>query len=202
MATSSKILLVAAVRQELAPFLATLNGDGRVEVLLTGIGRRRAFEAVTRRLGKERCAAVVSAGFAGGTRPGLRVGDLVVPEEVIDASSGRRWKPAAGPPRDGFAPSGLAMTCGGFLVTADRVFSTPRGKGELGARYGAVAVDMETAAVAEAATAAGLPWASIRVILDPLEVPLWGNLLGLMRGVRLASRSLSDGLEKLITERC
>lgn len=229
----SRILVAAAVRQELAPFIASLNGSDEVDLLLTGIGRGRAFQAVENSLGRNPYAQVVSAGFAGGTRPGLRVGDLVIPSEVIQASTGRRFTPpvrlkcfdlTAHPElvegersaQDRRVEGQIAQVSRGRLVTVDQILSSPHRKEELGVRYGAVAADMETAAVAQAAVQAGVPWLAVRAILDPMEIPLeirswsdaagrlalpwrWGDLLDFMKGVRLASRSLSAGLKGVIT---
>lgn len=180
-------------------------------MLVTGIGRKRAFQAVDRCLKADPYGLVVSAGFAGATRPGFRVGDLVMASEVISASSNVRRRPAA--TRAG--ENGIGSD--GPLVTVDSPSSTPRAKADLGVRYGALAVDMETEAVAEACEMNQVPWLAIRSILDPMETVLpaqswrqgaamlfrpdrWGQLLDLLRTVRAASRSLSDGLEQVVFE--
>lgn len=200
-----RILVTAAVPQELAGF-RRVSSQG-VEFLLTGIGRR-AGDAVARRLSSGGVRGVVSAGFAGGARPGFQVGDLVAASEVIDASSGRRHRADLSL----FKPRGKAES--GPFLTVDRPVVEPRDKTELGSRYGAVAVEMETASVAEAAERAGVPWAGLRVILDPMESRLavcsagqawsrlshparWGELLRFLGEVRTAGRSLAAGLDHL-----
>lgn len=54
----------------------------------------------------------------------------------------------------------------GDLLNTEEVLTTPNAKARLAAATGAVAVDMESAAIAEAATAAGRPFVVLRVIAD------------------------------------
>lgn len=68
----NRILIVAAVREELARF--RVQNERSVRCLLTGMGCRRAKEAVERCLNEEKFRMVVSTGFAGGTRPGFSSG--------------------------------------------------------------------------------------------------------------------------------
>jgi len=159
-----QLLVVAAIRQELNALLPL--DDGRIETLLTGMGRRRAGESVRRYLARKKVGLLVSVGFAGGTRPGYQVGDLLMASEVHDAASGRSFKPIWCPTRlDGRVVSGR-------FVTADAPIPDPVSKEAAGKKFGAVGVDMETAAVAEAASEHGVPWVGLRAILDPMEVHL------------------------------
>ena len=214
------ILVVAAVRQELAAFEPAA---GRVLCRLTGMGPR-AGKTVAGLLAREPYRMVISAGFAGATQPGYGVGDLVAASEVIDVSSGRRTP--AGP--IGPRLSGLARQ--GRFITVDRVLSGPS-KVEMGRRFGGIAVDMETASVAAAADRAGVPWVGLRAILDPVEVSIpvvsalaaagggrttgldlvaaaatlvqpwrWGEWVDLIRSVRKAKESLGAGLQFLVEE--
>ncbi len=185
-------LVVAAVSQELRDFHP---GDvpGGVQLLLTGMGRRAAGESVRRRLSAGGVDLVVSTGFAGGVRPGFTAGDLVMASEVIHASSGERSRPDS----SFFGLEGLA--CTGPFVTVDRVLPDPRLKSEVGTRYGAVAVEMESFAVARAADEHGVPWVAVRAILDPMETHLqWWKIFGFLRTMRTASRSLAGGLHSLM----
>ena len=100
----------------------------------------------------------------------------------------------------------------GPLVTVGHPLCDPQAKEEAGFRYGAIAVDMETAAVAQAADLTDVPWMALRVILDPMEVRLsggswiqgfglfalpsrWRELVGFIKAIRMAGRSLASGLE-------
>ena len=185
------VLVVAAVRQELGPFLK--NGSCGTQVLLTGMGRRRASAAVRKALrnGSYRC--VVSTGFAGGTGPGFRTGDLVVASEVIEAGSLRRW-----PAGETTARLKGSFRVGPFL-TVEKLCGDPSAKQEAARRFGAIGVEMETSAVAEAASEAGLPWVGVRAILDPAEVEVSiGSWFFFLTAMKVASRSLAQGLAGII----
>lgn len=203
---NGKILVVAAVRQELAAFRPA---DGQVSCRLTGMGAK-AGKVVETLLSRGSYRLVVSAGFAGGAQPGSRVGDLVVASEVIDLVSGR--VSAAEPV--GSRLKELARQ--GSFITVDRVLSGPV-KSDMGRKFGAIAVDMETAAVADAAERAGVPWVGLRAILDPVEISIpisswpqaaarlaqpwrWGDVRNLIGSVRLAGESLGVGLKVLVEE--
>ncbi len=185
-----RILIVAAVRQELEPFLK--DGNGETAVLFTGIGGRRAYSRVSRWLSEHPCRLVVSAGFAGATQPGFRVGDLVLAEEVVEVSSNRKVHPSVLPESTGLRPVHR-----GRFVTVSKAALTPLAKAELGARFGAIGVDMETAWVAQAAVEKGADWVGIRAILDPMERFLWGPST-LLRGVPVARERLSAYLKAVI----
>jgi hypothetical protein len=202
----NRILITAAVREELAGFRPPAV---QARCLITGMGRERAVEAVRRCLKREPFRLVVSAGFAGGTRSGLKVGDLVIASEVIDVASGARRQPDQAV----LGSNGSAFV--GPIVTVDTLLADPAAKAKIGARYGAVAVEMETAAIAELAQRHHIPWGAVRVILDPMEVPVsirsrwdgvgcllrplrWGALSRFVGDIRLAAHSLGRGLDKLI----
>lgn len=203
------ILIVAAVPQEFQDFSPPRNSN--VECLVTGMGPR-AGEAVRRRLSEGDIQLVVSTGFAGGIRPGFQVGDLVLASEVIHAPSGARHRPAS----SFFSLSETAFV--GPFVTVEKALADPKEKARAGNRFGAIAVDMESAAVAQAATQAGVAWVAVRAILDPMETPLvihsraqalkllaaprrWKEFSGFLQTVRTASRSLAGGLHDLIERR-
>jgi adenosylhomocysteine nucleosidase len=99
--------------------------------------------------------ALVSAGFCGALSPDLRVGDLVAPDEVRDEATGERFAPD---------PEMLAAAPGarGTLVSAARLARTPADR----ARLEGLAVDMESAALARASRAAGVPFLALRAVTD------------------------------------
>ncbi|MBI3616247.1 MAG: hypothetical protein HY211_07000 [Candidatus Omnitrophica bacterium] len=213
---------------------ASTEGGNDTTILFTGIGPSNAAKALRRSLAGGRYRLIVSAGFSGGTRPGLKVGDLVLASEVVDISLGRRWVPAyeepfmlslskherektVRSPFDELRANGNTNVILGPIATVSRPVSDPTEKERLGQRHGVVAVDMETAAVAAAAGAAGVPWIALRAILDPMEVRLsvgslrqglrcvadpfrWRNLRQFMGAVRSARESLSKGLKVLLSQ--
>lgn len=102
--------------------------------------------------------AIVSTGFCGGTNPSLRVGDIVAATEVRSESGT-------------FAaslPKGPRPALTGVIASQDEVASTTDAKQRL-ASSGAIAVEMEAAAVAALAEASRTPFYCIRVVSDAAQ---------------------------------
>lgn len=119
-------------------------------------------EAAARRLIAEGVHGLLSFGIAGGLKPGLGPGTMIVATEVIDASE--RFETAAA-----WRMALLARLPGaqaGRLLGSDRVVATAAEKALLYRANSALALDMESHAVARAAAAAKLPFAAFRVIAD------------------------------------
>ena len=115
---------------------------------------------------------VVCSGYAGALRPGVRVGDVILGENVSD------------PALLGVARRALADEPGGVHVgalhTAEAAVETAAAKAALFAATGrALAVDMETAWVAGACARAGVPLLALRVISDAsdLDFPVPGGVI-------------------------
>ena len=102
--------------------------------------------------------SLISFGLAGGLHPGLRPGALVIPDVVL--SQDGHW-PTHPPLAARLGQVGGALFSGGTVVV------TAAEKEALFARTGAAAVDLESAAVAEAAGRHALPFAVLRAICDP-----------------------------------
>ncbi|MFF0306502.1 hypothetical protein ACFYSC_03685 [Streptosporangium sp. NPDC004379] len=144
---------------------------GDALVLRTGMGPERAGRAAAR---LPSAGALAVAGFGGALTEDLRAGDVVVASEI---RFGERALPC---PSASFLAAELSRyglpVRTGPLVTCDHVV-TGAGRGLLAGR-GALAVDMETWPLAEAAN--GLPFAALRVIADtagvrsPWAVPAYG----------------------------
>ena len=113
--------------------------------------------------------AVISAGYAGGLAVHLRVGDLVLGENFSDPALAASARQALG---------GESLHAG-RIVSRDAVAATATAKRTLGAETGALAVDMETAWIAEACAAQRLPMLSLRVISDAADqdFPVPGHIL-------------------------
>jgi adenosylhomocysteine nucleosidase len=125
-----------------------------LEVHVTGMGAAaagRAGAALVARAPR----ALLAAGFCGALDPGLRVGDLVAAERVVDEASGEAFVADAGL---------LAAAPGrrGTLVSAVRLARGPAER----ARLAGTAVDLESAALARAAAAAGVPFLALRAVSD------------------------------------
>jgi adenosylhomocysteine nucleosidase len=123
-----------------------------------------------RALAEERPRLVVSCGFGGALEAGLAAGDLVLATAVRGAGGDVLTAPES--PRIAAARALHGLRClQGELVSVTSVAATPEEKRAL-ARPGALAVDMESHAVARAAQEAGIPWLALRVVVDPLDSEL------------------------------
>ena len=142
--------------------------DDSVRVRCRGMGPNAASEAA-RSLVDEGCPALLSFGIAGGLDAALPAGTVVVAEAVID-TDGKSY-PTAAEWRAGLVQllEGNIPVASGVLAGSDRVVPTPAGKRRLAAATGAVAVDMESHAVARVAAERRVPLLVVRAISDPLE---------------------------------
>ena len=131
------------------------------------------------RLLAEGAGALVSFGIAGGLDPALMPGDLVLPERIglpggREIATAGAWQAAwAGRAND----AGLRAV-GGTLLGSPRVVGSPAGKRRLFESAGAVAIDMESHAVAQVAEAAGVPFLVLRAIADPAGRSLPSAVIG------------------------
>jgi adenosylhomocysteine nucleosidase len=130
-------------------------GDTEVVVTQIGVGPTSAQRVTERALAAFSVDHVVVSGIAGGLHPQLTIGTVIVPESVLDVGSGRRYESA---PMDGVERKGL-------IATADHLIMDETRLAELEA-LGVVAMEMESAGVAAACEAAGVPWTTFRVISD------------------------------------
>jgi 4-hydroxy-3-methylbut-2-enyl diphosphate reductase len=140
----SGALLLAPLRVEARALKA---GDPTMKVVRAGAGLRRAGRTARQAHAGPHPGPVAVAGVAGALAGGLAAGDLVVADRVLD-QDGRQV-----PARLGSAPlvaaalrrRGLNATVGS-IVSTPHLVKSPRGRARL-AQLGAVAVDMETAAL-------------------------------------------------------
>jgi len=139
---------------------------GRDRVRLAPIGLRAALcdaRWATLMAGLD-VALVVSAGVCGALDPRLRPGDLVIPERVIDPA-GAAHPVAPAHHRRAVARAGAPVSTGPLVTTRD-VAATPEDKAWLFATSGAVAVDMESAFIAQRAARCGYPALVVRAVSD------------------------------------
>jgi adenosylhomocysteine nucleosidase len=183
--------------------------EGRPLVIVqSGMGRVRAQRAAETLLAEWPVSRLLAVGFSGALDPALAVGDLVLADRVIEDDGGAVLVV------NGTVPV-VPTARRGAVVTVDKVYATVEEKQALAKRRQALAVDMESSAVARAAAARGVPWYSLRVILDPLGTELVvrsrraaaiallrpkrvKKLLQLARDVRQVSRRLAVGLVALL----
>jgi adenosylhomocysteine nucleosidase len=216
-----KIAIVAAMEREVAPLIRgwkvrilehagrkyRLFENGNVVLICAGIGAeaaRRATEAVIQ---EARPVRVLSVGFAGALDATLKVADVFEPRTVVNTSDGVRTETGSGQ---------------GTLVSYAAVAGKEQ-KQRLATAYGAAAVDMEAAAVAEGAQAHGVGFAALKAISDAADFSmpeterfvssdgqfrtvkfalhvavrpwLWGSTIALARNSARASRVLCAAIE-------
>jgi nucleoside phosphorylase len=168
--------IVVALRAELAPALRPLKAvlafhqgfpvyrSAGLRCIVAGVGRERAAAAARALCSAEPLSGLVSAGFAGALTEELRTGDLVLggcPDHPADPALLERAR-ASGPYADG------------DVACVEAVLNEAARKRELARRSGARVVDMESAAVAEAAREAGRPFLAAKAVLDTPDAPLAG----------------------------
>jgi adenosylhomocysteine nucleosidase len=143
------LLVCFAVKEEAAPFLEGGKGDG-ARVLVTGMGCRNTTRAFAVALMQGIPDKVLTCGFAGGLKPGLKRGTVVC--ETGDA-----------PLKSALCRAGAIP---GRFLCVDRIATTSEEKRALRQSSGADAVEMESGAVQEECRKRGIPCATVRVILD------------------------------------
>ena len=148
-------------------------GGRPVWVVRTGVGVERAAAATA--AAPADAALVVSTGCAGGLDPTLRPGDLVVASAIIDPAGDTL---PADPQHAATAlrqaqEAGLRAGSGAVRCSAS-VLADVAAK-RAAAAGGAVAVEMEGAPIARWAASSGLPFVSVRAVLDgageALDIP-------------------------------
>jgi adenosylhomocysteine nucleosidase len=126
-----------------------------------GGGSTNGAARAARHLIDQGATGIVSFGLAGGLDPALPAGTLIVANEVI--ANGRIW------PTDGSLSAQMGGATGHRCLGLDRIVVSPTEKQRLGRETAAVAVDMESGAIAETANALGVPFAVLRAICDAAD---------------------------------
>lgn len=141
------------------PGVATLHGfrDRALETTLAEVlGRERVWDGV------------ISIGVAGGLAPQLAPGTVIVAAGVQDGDvllpCDTRWQDAL--------RGALPHAVSGLIAGVDAAVTTVADKATLHGLRGALAVDMESHIAARAAIDHGLPFAALRVVVDPAERPV------------------------------
>jgi adenosylhomocysteine nucleosidase len=182
-----RVLVTAAVRQELSGFegelegAETLSGEGgylrgeidgvRVQLYLTGVGAGTIGFKLGAALDEWKPDLLIAAGFCGGLTGLLRGGDVILAERVLEpAASGAEpgslcTETELLPAAEGVMvpESGVQR---GVLLTVPDVVCSAKEKRELGSRYGADGIDMESFAVLATCREKGVPCIIARSVFD------------------------------------
>jgi adenosylhomocysteine nucleosidase len=154
------VKLLGARRTTVGPDVvhSAVRGGRELFASTIGVGPDRARASTRRLLETLDVDHVVVSGIAGAIHPEMAVGTVVVPDVVIDLESGREFIPH---PLGGACPDGA----GGRLATSGRLV-VDEGEVRGLVERGVVAIDMESAAVAEVCQASATPWSAIRCVSD------------------------------------
>ncbi len=147
----------------------TERPDGRSVVRCAGANSRRA-EKAAEALVAEGATALLSFGIAGALDPGRSPGDLIVANDIV-LPSGETLPcdPAWQGDLRRSLQGGAFSTISGTVLGSAVPLLTLADKARAYALSGAQAVDMESHAVAEVATRAGIPFLAIRAIADTAQ---------------------------------
>ncbi len=193
------IVLFYAFAREIAPFKRRLHN--RTPLALDGLNGFRAeiagkeFAAVGHGIGHRRATEiarhtfdlmpgaelVIGTGVVGALSSGLKPGDLVLADRVLTLDGDGQLAERVIAVGDShlravgrsLASAGIAYSTGAIL-TSHRVLATGAEKRRAKERSGAIAVDMETAALAAEANVRGLPFVAIRAVLDEVDDEIFG----------------------------
>ncbi|MGB9254375.1 MAG: hypothetical protein WCC25_06020 [Candidatus Korobacteraceae bacterium] len=165
MASNSKpVAVIVAMPVEVAPLLngvkpEQINGVDLFElpnavIAVGGIGENFARRAAEVAIDHARPKLLLSAGIVGAISPKLKVGDVGKIRQVVDVATGEIYPASGG---------------GNWVLATSQDVSDAAEKHELLTKFGADAVDMEAAAVAQVAKERGLEFAAIKSISDDAE---------------------------------
>ena len=200
---SARAALGTVERRRLSSFGDEVGYAGGVEVHLinTGIGPAAAAAAAHAVLSEVTLDVVVSTGYAGAL--GFAgIGDVILGTNVFDWRKEQCqavfWTDPAllAIAREAAGEAKLVWS-EGPVATVTRVLCRADEKRALAVASGAIAVDMESAAIAQAAAAVGVPFLLVRAVSDrvgddlPMDFNLWltpgGRVRAFIQSVRQPS---------------
>jgi hypothetical protein len=158
-------------------FIVGLPGEARLiaralgaplpQIICSGTDPTR-IRAAVEQLRHEHVSCLLSCGFAGGLDPAAAAGDIVIADAIV-AGRDRRLavdESIAARLARALTEAGVAYRRGA-IAGVDRILASPADKRLIGAGSGALAADMESHVMAEAA--GPTPIAVMRVVLDPAD---------------------------------
>jgi len=162
---SAPVLVCFAVPQEARPFRKLMRARADVQIIVTGMGARRAEGAARQALERSTPRIVYSCGFAGALDPGLVAGDVLFGSASTSPSLAHKLRQAGAKPTTFFC--------------AVNVATTAAEKSALRTRTGADAVEMESGIISEVCRQRGIECVTVRAISDAAHenLPLDFNAL-------------------------
>lgn len=150
--------------------------DEQTLLIVSGMGRERA-KLAARKLLEENVERLICFGSAGALSPELEPGDVIQAEEVL--GRGRKYAVNTflpGPARQRLAQQNITVRTGP-LACVDEEIAATGAKQALFRQTGALAADMESAGILDAAQHAGVPVSVLRVITDSADMALPAAML-------------------------
>lgn len=146
----------------------------RIAVVQSGMGFARARRATQALIEAHSPVWVVSAGFSGGMRPEMKIGEIVMANSIVDAHGHELavdLQMAAEPEK------GIHV---GRIVTADNVVRLVRDKEALAEKHDAIAVDTESLAVAQVCRETKTRFLAVRALSDDMSADLPPEVLSVI----------------------
>ena len=168
-----------------------LNDGSLLAVSGVGFG---AAAAAARELAAAPVSALMTFGVAGGLDPALKAGTVILPTQVISSDGARFATCRSWQARLAAAVGTPYKAVGGILLSSPLAIETPADKAIAFRDSGALAVDMESVAVAEIAAAHQLPFIALRVIVDTASDVLPPAVIAASRTGRVKIARLLAGL--------
>jgi adenosylhomocysteine nucleosidase len=167
-------------------------GDGAL-LAVSGMGGARAAIAA-RSLIEAGALALMSFGLAGGLDPTLSAGTVVLPSEVISRGGARFSTSTDWREQLSAAIAKQRPVAAGTLLSSAAAIGTVADKAAAFRETGAVAVDLESLAIAEVSAAHNLPFIAVRVIVDTAADVLPRAVMAASVGDQVNLRRLIGGL--------
>lgn len=173
-----KLAILTALREEMNAVAAAVPKGSEIEVVRGGIGPDSAARAAADFFkSPEHPFSLCSAGFCGGLADGLAVGDVVLATAIAEGDAAKRERIEI-PPKllkdisESLKAAGIAFHSGTIVSVRDPVLQSAA-KRALGSSNSALAVDMESYAIAEIARLHGINFFAVRVVSDAVgdELP-------------------------------
>jgi adenosylhomocysteine nucleosidase len=144
--------------------------QGRHVVLVSaGAGLKSAAGATEALIAGHHPSWIISAGFAGGLQPQLKRHDFLLASEVCDVTGHKLSIDLLVPPESLSKTPGVHV---GKLLSVERIIHRAAEKESLGREHAALAVDMESMAVAEVCRQQKIRFLSVRIISDAMHEEL------------------------------
>jgi len=184
----NRIALLCAVPQERRPILRRLANPSRgklkeipiwscvssnlhITLAETGIGTARAAKAAEEIIRHIAPDIVISTGFCGAVRPGLRRGDIVLAERILAYTTS--LQPATvtldRTLLDILGSPGKIIFNSGTFITTHNMVAKSRIAPLLDNQYPNPVLEMESHAIAEVCCNRGIPFAAVRAVSDTAD---------------------------------